>query len=134
MVPKKIKGNEYSDMRGKLFYNNDFNASKVKRIYFIENVSTEFIRGWQGHRVEQRWFTSLGGSFKFWVQAIVDFENKIQSKSILEFVLDSKKLDVLHVPGGYITAIQALESNSKLLVMADHFIGEINDEVRFVYE
>lgn len=134
MVPKIIEGNEYSDGRGKLFYNNDFNAIQVKRIYFIENVNAEFVRGWQGHKMEQRWFTIVVGSFKIWVQALANYENEIETKGIIEFELNSKKLNVLHIPRGYITAIQALEPNSKLLVMADHFLGEINDEFRFEFK
>jgi hypothetical protein len=30
--------------RGSLLYNNDFDASVIKRIYFIENSTTDFIR------------------------------------------------------------------------------------------
>jgi hypothetical protein len=40
-------------------------------------------------------------------------------------------LDVLHIPQGYISSIQALEPEAKLLVMADYLLGEINDEYRF---
>jgi hypothetical protein len=134
MLPQIIEGNEYSDGRGKLFFNNDFDATEVKRIYFIENVNTEFVRGWQGHKIEQRWFTAVLGSFKIMVQAFSNFENEIESKVIFEFELNSKKLNVIHIPGGYLTAIQSLETNSKLLVMADHFLGEINDEFRYEYK
>jgi dTDP-4-dehydrorhamnose 3,5-epimerase-like enzyme len=133
MVPKIIKGNEYSDSRGKLFFNNDFDATEVKRMYFIENDNTELVRGWQGHKIEQRWFTVVVGSFKIWVQALANHENEIEPEEIFEFELNSQKLNVLHIPLGYITAIQSLEANSKLLVMADHFVGEINDEFRFKY-
>ena len=37
MIPAIIKGDAYEDSRGKLTYNNVFNASTVKRIYSIEN-------------------------------------------------------------------------------------------------
>ncbi|PIX07465.1 MAG: sugar epimerase, partial [Flavobacteriales bacterium CG_4_8_14_3_um_filter_35_10] len=36
-----------------------------------------------------------------------------------------------HVPQGYVSSIQAMEESSKLLVMADHLLGEIKDEYRF---
>jgi dTDP-4-dehydrorhamnose 3,5-epimerase-like enzyme len=134
MLPQIIEGNKYSDGRGKLFFNNDFDATEVKRIYFIENVNTEFVRGWQGHKIEQRWFTAVVGSFKIWVQALANYENEIEPKELFEFELNSQKLNVLHIPGGYITAIQSLEPSSKLLVMADYFLGEINDEFRFEYK
>ncbi len=134
MLPQIIEGNANSDARGKLFFNNDFDATGVKRIYFIENINTEFVRGWQGHKIEQRCFTSVIGSFKIWVQALANYENKIEPQEIFEFELNSQNLNVLHIPEGYITAIQSLEQNSKLLVMADHFLGEINDEFRFEFK
>ena len=56
MVPKLIKGNRHEDARGTLIYNNDFEASAIKRIYVIENQNTDFIRAWQGHKIEQRWY------------------------------------------------------------------------------
>jgi hypothetical protein len=37
----------------------------------------------------------------------------------------------LHIPAGYISSIQAIEENSKLMVMANYFMGEIKDEYRF---
>jgi hypothetical protein len=40
-------------------------------------------------------------------------------------------LDVLLIPSGYVTSIQASEENSKLLLMADYMYGEVKDEYRF---
>ena len=45
--------------------------------------------------------------------------------------LHSEKLDILHIPTGYISSIQALEEKSKLVVMADYHLGELNDEFRY---
>jgi hypothetical protein len=42
-------------MMGILQFNNDFNVW-VKAPLYHSNRDTEFIRGWQGHKVEQRWF------------------------------------------------------------------------------
>ena len=41
---------------------------------------------------------------------------------------------VLHVPQGYVTSIQSLEENSKLMAMADYLMGEIQDEYRFAVD
>ena len=48
-----------------------------------------------------------------------------------QYLLDSAKLDVLHVPSGCVSSIQSLEEGSKLLVMADYLMGEIEDQFRF---
>mgnify|MGYP003403445604 FL=1 len=44
MIPKFIKGISHKDSRGVLSNNNDFDAAKVKRVYVIENINTEFLR------------------------------------------------------------------------------------------
>lgn len=129
--PKIIKGNFYSDNRGILNYNNLFDASAVKRIYVIENISTDILRGWQGHKIEQRWFSAVHGSFKIKLIEIDDWNSPSKSLKHQEFDLDSKTLDVLHIPPGYITNIKSKENNSKLLVMADFFVGEVEDQYRF---
>ena len=75
MVPKIITGGSYSDDRGTLRLNNSFDATCIKRIYLIENNDPTFVCGWQGHRIEQRWFSVLQGSFKIELIAIDNREN-----------------------------------------------------------
>ena len=131
MIPKIIKGANHVDSRGTLIYNNDFDAASVKRIYVIENKNADFIRAWQGHKIEQRWFSVVKGSFKIELIAIDNWDSPSRKLDRFEFVLDSGKLDVLHVPSGYASSIQSLEEGSKLLVMADYLLGELKDEYRY---
>ena len=126
-----ILGNRYADARGQLFYNNHFDASQVKRIYIIENNSTDFVRGWQGHQTEQRWFSAIQGKFKIELIQIDNWKQPSKNLKVYSFVIDSDKLDVIHVPQGYVSSIQSLEEDSKLLVMTDYLLGEINDEFRY---
>jgi hypothetical protein len=56
-----------------------------------------------------------------WNNPSVDLER-------ITFELVHETLDVLHIPPGYISSIQSLEGNSKLLVMSDYELNEINDE------
>lgn len=130
MIPKKILGNYHSDDRGKLTFNNSFDASAIKRIYTIENKDIDFVRGWQGHKIEQRWFSVSKGSFKIEVLDIQAIESCSEIIP-LSFLLNDNNLDVLHVPAGFVTCIQALESDSKLILMSDYLLGEINDEIRY---
>jgi len=131
MIPKIITGNSHTDTRGTLFYNNDFDASAIRRIYVIENKSTDFIRAWQGHKIEQRWFSPINGSFKIGLIKIDDWESPAKNLEMLTFTINADTLEMLHVPQGYVSSIQAMEESSKLLVMADHLLGEIKDEYRF---
>ena len=119
MVPKLIQGKSHEDERGILFYNNDFDASVIKRIYVIENQNTDLVRAWRGHEIEQRWFSAMMGSFKIELIAIDNWDRPARNLERLEFVLDSQKLDILHIPAGYVSSIQSLSEGSKLLVMAD---------------
>lgn len=128
-LPQIIKGSNYEDNRGKLYFNNNFDASEIKRIYFIENCDENFVRGWQGHQIEQRWFSAVSGSFEIEVIAINqlvinDFNN------VKIFEIEASNCDVLHVPNGFATSIKAKSIDAKLLVMADFLLGEINDEFR----
>ena len=131
MQPQIIKGNHHKDDRGTLTFNNDFNALGIKRVYTIENESLDFLRAWQGHQIEQRWFSAVAGSFKIKLIEIDDWKNPTEDLPILEFILNSENLDILHVPRGFATSIQSLEDHSKLLLFADYQLGEIQDEYRF---
>lgn len=134
MTPIIITGNSHTDTRGTLFYNNDFDATAVKRMYTIKNNSTAIVRAWQGHKIEQRWFSAVKGSFKIQLIEIDNWEHPSKNLEKLTFVINADKLDVLHVPGGYVSSIQSLEENAKLLVLADYRLNEINDEFKFPYD
>ncbi|AOW08151.1 WxcM-like domain-containing protein [Flavobacterium gilvum] len=134
MNPKLISGNRYSDQRGTLLYNNNFDASLIKRIYIIENEKLELIRGWQGHQIEQRWFSAVIGRFEIQLIKIDNWEKPSKDLEVFTYLIDSEELNVLYVPNGYISSIQSLELNSKLLVMADYLLGENKDEYRFDIE
>ncbi len=131
MKPSLISGNCHKDERGQLFYNNDFDTTITKRIYVIENHSIDFVRAWQGHKVEQRWFSAIHGSFKIQLIAVDNWDTPCENLPRIEYHLHSEKLDILHIPAGYISSIQALEKKSKLVVMSDYHLGELNDEFRY---
>lgn len=131
MNPKLIQGGLHSDSRGKLWYNNDFDASTIKRFYLIENFNTDFVRAWQGHKIEQRWFSAVQGSFKIQLIKIDNWEQPSKDCKKTTFILNQEGLNIIFIPKGYVSSIQSLEKDSKLLVLADHFLAEINDEYRY---
>lgn len=131
MRPVVINGGSYSDNRGDVTYNNDFDLSSIKRIYSIQNVNTSLVRAWQGHAIERRWFSVVKGSFEIKLIKIDNWENPTKSMEVFSRILNDKNFDVLYVPGGYVSSIKALEENSKLLLMSDYRLGDIEDEYRF---
>ncbi len=131
--PQFLKGKKHQDVRGVITYNNDFDATSIKRMYTIENADVHSIRGWQGHKMEQRWFSAIKGTFKIQILSIDYFEKGLKVLKPYCFVLKADQMDILHVPAGFVSSIQALEVGAKLLVLADYKVGEVDDEYRFEY-
>jgi len=133
MIPSIIYGECHKDKRGLLSYNNSFDASIVKRFYTIEN-NLNLIRGWQGHKIEQRWFSVIKGEFEIKLIKINDWDNPEKKNKKIIFKLSDEALDILHVPAGYITSIESFIKGGKLLVMSDYKLGDINDDYKFSRE
>ena len=134
MLPSLMTGAKHTDARGTLSFNNDFDLTSVKRMYVIENQDTQVVRAWQGHKKEQRWFTAVKGSFKIELIAIDNWEKPSKNLQKYNFTLTAEKMNVLHIPSGYVSSIQSLEAASKLLVMADCLLGENQDDYRFAVD
>jgi hypothetical protein len=81
--------------------------------------------------VEQRWFSAIQGCFKIQLIAIDNWDKPSETLPRLNYVLESATLDVLHIPAGYVSSIQSVEEKSKLVVMSDYHLGELNDEFRY---
>jgi dTDP-4-dehydrorhamnose 3,5-epimerase len=131
-IPQIIQGGTHEDARGKLTFFNDFDLKEVKRFYVIEHPDTEVVRAWQGHKIEQKWFYVLEGSFKV---VLVKPDNWDHSSKILsqnEFILKAAENQVLHIPGGFVNGFKALEANSKMMVFSDFAINDAgSDDFRF---
>ena len=131
MTPTLILGENHKDERGLLNFNNDFDMSLVKRMYLIENVDVFFKRRWQGHKKEQRWFSAIFGKFKIELIKIDDWEKPSKELERITFEISDENTDVLHIPNGYVSSIQAMIKSSKLLVMADYKLGTISDNYKY---
>lgn len=125
---KSIIGGIAKDHRGQIRFVNDFDMTHVKRFYIIKNTDSELIRGWRAHRIEQRWFYVLSGSFSLDLVQIDDWENASPNLPVDNRVLKAEEQQVLHVPAGYGTAFQALEPESELLVFADYGIENAKND------
>ena len=130
-LPKIIIGDLITDNRGTINYNNSFDASKIKRMYIIQNNNIDFVRGWQGHKIEERWFLVIEGSFEINLIRVDNWKTPSKFLKSDKYILSSEKMDVLHVPPGYISSIRSNEQASKLLAMSNYKNGEVNDEYRF---
>lgn len=116
------QGGVASDHRGSIRFVNDFDMAAVKRFYIIENKDTETIRGWRAHRLEQRWFYVLDGTFSMKTVKIDDWSQPSRELAVEKAILRSEEQQIIHVPVGFGTAFQAEAPGSRLLVFADHHI------------
>lgn len=123
-----IQGGVVKDHRGQIRFVNDFDMTLVKRFYIIKNVDTTLIRGWRAHRIEQRWFYVLSGSFNVNLVKIDDWEFPSRNCLIEKVIFNAAEQQVLHVPPGYGTAFKAVEPDSELLVFADYGIDNAKND------
>ena len=124
-----FNGTSHKDQRGVLFYNNIVDLKEVKRLYIIENKNMSINRGWKGHRIEKRWFLCVRGKMKIQVVKLRSTANEILNNTINTYILDDKSLNYVIVEPGYATKITQLENDSRVLVLADSYVGEFNDDI-----
>ena len=117
-----INGGSYADERGTITFINDFDMQLVKRFYRIKHHDTSIVRGWRGHKIEQRWFHVSTGTFQVKLIKIDNWKNPGKDLKIEVMVLSADENAVLYIPAGYASAIQSIEVNSELIVFADYAI------------
>ena len=127
-IPHIIKGDIFNDSRGKLLSCNLFDMSRVKRMYSIENINSNYIRGWKGHKIETRWFFATKGSIIINIILISDLEKALPSPVIKTFKLNEDNLNVLEVPPGFATSIKQYSNGDRICVYADYQLGVSGDE------
>lgn len=126
--PYIIKGSQHIDDRGILSFINDFDMSSIKRMYTISHPSTSIIRAWQGHKVEKKYFKCVKGSFLVSLIKIDDWKNPSYNLKPVNFILDSKKTEILSIPCGYANGFKALEENSQLVVYSNLNLDDAKDD------
>jgi dTDP-4-dehydrorhamnose 3,5-epimerase len=130
--PNLIDGGYYVDERGSISFVNNFDFSDVKRFYVITNSSKNIVRAWQGHKIEQKHFYVICGSFLICAVKVDDWYNPSQDLPVEKFTLSENKSQILMIPSGYANGIKALKPNSKLLVFSSQTLKNAkSDDYRF---
>lgn len=114
-----IQGSLFSDKRGEISFFNTFDLTQIVRMYQIKPADTQTIRAWQGHKIEQKWFYCLRGSFVVNLLPLSEFTGDPVGYSPQIYTLDSDLQLILRIPGGYVNGFRALEADSELLVFSD---------------
>ncbi|MCX6738037.1 MAG: dTDP-4-dehydrorhamnose 3,5-epimerase family protein [Candidatus Parcubacteria bacterium] len=133
--PKIIKGNIATDERGSVSFVNNFNFKGVKRFYIVENSSKDIIRGFHGHKDEEKYVFVLSGKALICAVEMDDPINPSKDKKVFQFVLSAKEPAILHIPGGYANGVRAMEENTKVIFFSIFSMEETkNDDYRFPYD
>ena len=136
-MPEKsiIGGDSFKDHRGCVRFFNCFNMQEIVRFYEITASHTEFIRGWQAHQMERKWFYCLQGSFIINLIKIDTFNEPSDHLKSLKYILKDSILEILHVPKGHATAIKAITEGARLQVFSNFSLEESEkDDYRFPLE
>jgi len=116
---KLIKGGIFKDERGTIQFVNDFKFLDIKRFYITENVSTDEVRAWQGHKTEKKYFYAITGEFLIGLVKIDNWETPSKNLKAESLILSEKDSKILEIPAGYANGLRALKPNSKLLIFSD---------------
>lgn len=127
-----IPGNCFSDDRGSVNFVNDFDFPDIKRFYIINHPDTKVVRAWQGHKIEQKYFHVVKGSFVIaWVE-IDNWELPSTNLAANYKILNAREPGVLCVPAGFANGIKALQPDSTLITFSNLGIEECSkDDWRF---
>ena len=127
-----IQGSNFSDERGGLNFFNAFEMSEILRMYEISPCDTDYIRGWQAHKNEKKWFYCNSGTFIVNLIEVDNFEAPSEELIAKRFVLEATRPCVLEISGGYATGFRAKEVNSKLIVFSNFSLeASKNDDFRY---
>lgn len=118
-TPFKIFGDSFKDARGTVSFVNDFDLKPIRRFYTIANADTNLVRGWQGHRIEHKWFHCVQGAFYIGIVQPDDWTSPATDLPVSCYELSAEHPMVLGIPPGCATAIRALEDKSLLVVYSD---------------
>jgi len=130
--PKIIQGGTHSDHRGSLRFVNDFVMTDVVRFYIIRHDDTEYIRAWQGHKKERKYFYVLKGSFLVAHVKIDNFDHPSSELKAGYNMLSESESKILALPESYANGLKALEKDSEIMIFSNLTLEESkNDDYRF---
>ena len=125
-----MSGGVFTDDRGKLRFVNEFDFSKVKRFYQVENHRQGYIRAWHGHVHEGKYVYVPKGTALVGVVTL-DSDNPTPQK----IVLSSEKPQVLWIPPNCANGFMNLEEGTIIMFFSTSSLEESKgDDIRFPYD
>ena len=131
-VPKLIEGNLSIDDRGEVGFINDFSFRKVKRLYWVCNHKTKFVRAWHGHKKEAKYVTVIQGSALIGAVKINNWDHPSKGSNVWKYIISASKPSIFHIPAGYANGFMSLTKDAKLIFFSTCSVEESKkDDFRF---
>ena len=120
------------DDRGKLSFINQ--PISFKRLYFISNHKSHFIRSWHAHKLEEKYVTVIQGSAIISAVKIDNWDNPNKDLIPERFILSAEKPQLLWIPKGYANGFMTLSINTIILFLSTSTLEESkNDDFRYPF-
>ncbi len=129
-----IQGEIFQDARGKISSLNSFRFPGVSRVYFLHHPDTSVVRGWNGHRLEKKWFYCVHGAFTLGLVEIDNWESPSRTLQPQLFNLTENDSRIVCVPEGYANCMRAEIPGSVLMVFSGKTLDEamaLSDSYRY---
>jgi dTDP-4-dehydrorhamnose 3,5-epimerase-like enzyme len=111
---------------------NDMKFDAIERFYIISNSAENPLRAWQGHKIDNKYFYCIQGVIKVHYVKIDNWESPSKDLKVESVVLNAAESNILHIPEGYVNAIESLEVESKLISFSTLPLDRTGeDDVRF---
>lgn len=131
-APHLIAGGVSSDDRGRVYFANDLDLRRCRRMYIVENFASGTVRAWHAHRRERKWVMAIAGAAVACCVEIDDWDAPSRDAEIHRFTLDADHPAVLEIPAGYANGAMSLVAGTKLLYLSDASLEEsLEDDVRY---
>lgn len=133
--PRIIEGGLHVDARGTVSFVNDFDFEGVDRFYTIRAHRSHELRGWVGHKRDQKWFFTVQGTTLIAAVKPDCWDFPASNLSVERFVLSASKPQILHVPAGYVTGSVNLNEDAILMIFSSGRIEDAKmDDYRFTVD
>lgn len=127
------------DDRGVLSFVNEVDFKDVKRVYMVENFSTDTVRAFHGHMAENKYVMVVKGSIILASAEIkfvtADPEQTPYLLGLQRVILSDRDFRIAHIPAGRANGFRALEPETKVLFYSTSTLEEsLGDDIRFPYD
>jgi len=126
-----LQGGVATDDRGALSYLNVVPLANFVRMYLVENFTTDTVRAFHGHKIEEKAALVVAGSA---IIVVAKMELDILG-SPERYVLSARNPRLLRIPAGYANGFRALEPGTKILFFSSTTIEQAKtDDYRYPYD